>query len=144
MRVPRSLGGLVLASLVVASCGPFVGKAVDVHRDGSIVRLAVEGHNDANTQAWLCPHDPGPGETVGDEGRTRLEGLGCLDLGLAPVPAKDVAGWSTEIDVTTLPADKVLAFASGATAKYRLLLVSTRVGSANTFSADVAAFDLRP
>lgn len=106
--------------------------------------MAVEGHADLNTQAWLCPRDPGPGETLGDEGRARLTALGCLDLGFVASFPAGTSGWSTAFDVNDLPADRVAGFPSGANVAYRLLLTRQSAGHGGTFSADVPAFDLRP
>lgn len=103
--------------------------------------MFVGGHLDPATEAWLCPSDPGPGETTGAAGRARFLDFGCLDLGTSD-PKPGATGWEAEFDLRALPADRLGAFTPGGT--YHLLLVNGDEGGSSTFSTDVPPLSLVP
>ena len=108
---------------------------------GTTITLRVEGHAEPNTRGWLCPSDPGPGQTLGAAGANRLDAFGCIDFGTSdPYPGQ--IGWQFTFDPIRLPPDKLRGFAPGAT--YRLLLVTGDGNGGGTFSADVPPVDLTP
>ena len=122
----------------LTACAPQYG--VEVTQEGTSISLFVEGQTEGNG-AWLCPSDPGPGETLGAIGAARLEAEGCIDLGPGTVD-ESMGGWGTTFDVRDLPAEKLAAFRPGAT--YRLLLNHYSAASGGTYSTDLPPITLVP
>jgi hypothetical protein len=143
--VTRTVPSAVALSLALAACSVFPLYGVQVTQQttamATTITLRVDGHDDPNTRGWLCPRDPGPGETLGAAGAARLDGLGCIDFGASdPYPGQ--TGWQFTFDPRRLPPDKLQGFAPGGT--YRLLLIHGDDFSGGTYSADVPPFDLTP
>jgi hypothetical protein len=113
---------------------------VEVIQQGTTITMFVEGQTEGQ-EAWLCPSDPGPGETLGEEGAARLEAHGCIELGKGAIDP-DVQGWTITFDIRNLPMEKIGAFRPGAT--YRLLLNHGDEASGGTYSTDVPPLTLVP
>lgn len=141
-RTPWVLLLTALVTTVLAACSPLAGFGVTIRRDGTNVRIAVPGYRDPDTQAWLCPSEPPPGATRGDEGRRRLTAVGCLDLGFTTSIPPDAAGWQAVIPLETLASAQLEAFADRPA--YRLLLVSGDGDSVRTYATDVPPVSLVP
>ncbi len=142
-RMPTmALRAVVALALMNAACSPTAGFGVTVRRDGTKVQILVPGYRDPSTQAWLCPSDPGPGDTHGDAGRLRLTSLGCLDLGRTESIPPDATGWQGVIQLESLASAQLEAFANRPT--YRLLLVSGDESGGGIYSTDIPPVDLVP
>ena len=136
---------MAVFGLVLAGCSVFPLYGVQVSQQttpiGTTITLRVDGHNDPNTRGWLCPRDPGPGDTLGEAGAIRLDGLGCVDFGTQS-PSPGQTGWQFTFDPRRLPQEKLNGFAPGGT--YRLLLVRGDEFSGGMYSADVPPLNLIP
>ena len=137
VRPGAALAWLAVAA-IAAGCGIFPQYGVEVTQQVTTVSFHVDGQTDAEA-GWLCPSDPGPGETLGAAGAARLDAHGCINLGEG---VTDDEGWTVTFDIRRLPADKLGAFRPGQT--YRLLVNHGDADSGGTYSTDVPPLTLIP
>lgn len=139
-RLARSRAALAWLGVVVAvaACSIFPQYGVEVTQQVTTVSFHVKGQTDGGT-GWLCPSDPGPGETLGAAGAARLDAHGCINLGQG---VTDDDGWTVTFDIRRLPDDKLGAFRPGGT--YRLLVNHGDADSGGTYSTDLPPLTLIP
>ena len=141
-RKVRAASLAAVVAIALVACGPTTGFGVVIGRDGSRIHLTMPGRNEANTQGWLCPEDPGPGEVWGQKGATRLRAAGCLDLGFTATNPNGAPDWEGTVDLSTLSDDQLAPFAGKSS--FRFIVVSGANGGVHEASVEVPSVDMTP
>ncbi|MEO7664953.1 MAG: hypothetical protein ABIV26_07475 [Candidatus Limnocylindrales bacterium] len=136
------LPSLVLGAIGLVGCSPMAGFGASIHRDGSVLQVTMPGRGEPDARGWLCPQDPGPGETWTEAGAARLEAAGCLDLGSNRTAVGAAPTWLGSVDLATIDPSRLAAFA-GKT-QWQLIVATGGSGSGQVTTSQIAAVALEP